>query len=112
MLRGLAIPESQQRIFQSDAAALEEVSKASGRHCHIGFAVAMILPPDGWHALVLGWIAPASGVWRHWRLSARQPAVSGALLASSAPEVYSGDDPGAWGRVTRFRPKVHVTLWS
>ena len=40
MLRALAIPESQQRIFQSDAAALEEVQRVGGVTLTIGFAVA------------------------------------------------------------------------
>ena len=39
MLRDLAIPESQQRIFQSDAAALEEVQRVGGVTLAIGFSV-------------------------------------------------------------------------
>ena len=47
MLRVLAIPESQQRIFQSDAAALEEVQRVGGVTLTIGFAVAKDWRPGG-----------------------------------------------------------------
>ena len=39
MLRDLAIPEARQRIFQSDAAALEEVQRVGGVSLAIGFTV-------------------------------------------------------------------------
>src|SRR5262249_2918933 len=40
MLRHLAIPEARQRIFQSDAAALEEIRRVGGVTLAIGFSVA------------------------------------------------------------------------
>src|ERR1700731_2567274 len=56
MLRDLAIPESQQRIFQSDAAALEEVQRVGGVALTIGFAVAKALAAGGWaHGPGPGW---------------------------------------------------------
>ena len=48
MLRGLAIPESQQRIFQSDAAALEEVQRVGGVDADASVSPSpRTLPPDG-----------------------------------------------------------------
>ena len=62
MLRGLAIPESRQRIFQSDAAALEEVQRAGGVTLTIGFAVAKDLAA-GRLTHVTGSGLQASGEW-------------------------------------------------
>jgi DNA-binding transcriptional LysR family regulator len=39
VLRSLAIPEANQQIFQSDAAALEEVQRVGGVSLAVGFAV-------------------------------------------------------------------------
>ena len=95
MLRGLAIPESQQRIFQSDAAALEEVQRVGGVNLTIGFAVAKdlaagrLIARDGPRAGPLGRVvrgdagavgAPARGVR------------AGPL--HHHPAVHPGDDPG------------------
>ena len=88
MLRGLAIPESQQRIFQSDAAA---------RLTH-----------------VTGPGLDRSGEWCVTTLapSARQPAVSELVRFITTPRCIQAMIRGSGVGVTRFRPKVHVTLWS
>ena len=77
MLRDLAIPESQQRIFQSDAAALEEVRRVGGVTLTIGFAVAKDLAA-GRLTRVTGPGLDRSGEWCAATLapSVRQPAVS------------------------------------
>ena len=75
LLRTLAIPESRQRIFQSDAAALEEVRRVGGVTLTVGFAVAKDLAA-GRLAHVRG--PGLSGEWCASTLlpAARQPAVS------------------------------------
>lgn len=44
--------------------------------------------------------------------SARQPAVSELVGFISTPRCIQAMIPGSGVGVTRFRPKVHVTLWS
>ncbi len=113
MLRGLAIPESQQRIFQSDAAALEEVLRVGGATLTIGFAVAKDLAA-GRLTHVTGPGLDKAGEWCAMTLapSARQPAVSELVRFITTPRCIQAMIRGSGVGVTRFRPKVHVTLWS
>lgn len=113
MLRALAIPESHQRIFQSDAAALEEVQRVGGVTLTIGFAVAKDLAA-GRLTHVSGPGLERSGEWCAATLapSARQPAVSELLRFITTPRCTQAMIRGSGVGVTRFRPKVHVTLWS
>jgi DNA-binding transcriptional LysR family regulator len=113
MLRDLAIPESQQRIFQSDAAALEEVQRVGGVTLTIGFAVAKDLAA-GRLTHVTGPGLDRSGEWCAATLppSARQPAVSELVRFITTPRCTQAMIRGSGVGVTRFRPKVHVTLWS
>ena len=113
MLRDLAIPESQQRIFQSDAAALEEVQRVGGVTLTIGFAVAKDLAA-GRLAHLIGPGLDRSGEWCAATLapSVRQPAVSELVRFITTPRCTQAMIRGSGVGVTRFRPKVHVTLWS
>lgn len=113
MLRDLAIPESQQRIFQSDAAALEEVQRVGGVALSIGFAVAKDLAAGRLvHVHSPG--LDKAGEWCAATLppSARQPAVSELVRFITTPRCIQAMIRGSGVGVTRFRPKVHVTLWS
>jgi DNA-binding transcriptional LysR family regulator len=113
MLHDLAIPESRQRIFQSDAAALEEVRNVGGLTLAFGFAVAKDLAA-GRLVHVRGRGLQASGGWCASTLlpNARQPAVSELLGFITTPRCTQAMIRGTGVGVTRFRPKVHVTLWS
>lgn len=113
ILRNLAIPESQQRIFQSDAAALEEVQRVGGVTLAIGFAVGKDLSA-GRVVHVKGPGLQAPGEWCAMTLtpSARQPAVSELVRFITTPRCTQAMLRGTGVGVTRFRPKVHVTLWS
>ncbi|MEY8018318.1 LysR family transcriptional regulator [Mycobacterium servetii] len=113
MLRALEIPESQQRIFQSDAAALEEVQRVGGVSLAIGFAVAKDLAA-GRLVHVNGPGLDRSGEWCAATLApaARQPAVSELVRFITTPRCTQAMIRGSGVGVTRFRPKVHVTLWS
>jgi DNA-binding transcriptional LysR family regulator len=113
MLRALAIPEARQRIFQSDAAALEEVRRVGGVTPTIGFAVAKDLA-GGRLAQVKGPGLQVGGEWFATTLpaSARQPAVSELLRFITTPRCTQAMIRGSGVGVSRFRPKVHVTLWS
>jgi DNA-binding transcriptional LysR family regulator len=113
ILRDLAIPESQQRIFQSDAAALEEVQRVGGVTLTIGFAVGKDLAA-GRLVHVKGPGLQARGEWCASTLTpaARQPAVSELVRFITTPRCTQAMLRGTGVGVTRFRPKVHVTLWS
>jgi DNA-binding transcriptional LysR family regulator len=113
MLRHLAIPESHQRIFQSDAAALEEVQRVGGVTLTIGFAVSKDLAARRL-TLIKGPRMHVSSEWCASTLepSARQPAVSELLRFITTPRCTQAMIRGTGVGVTRFRPKVHVTLWS
>jgi DNA-binding transcriptional LysR family regulator len=113
MLRKLAIPESRQRIFQSDAAACEEVQRVGGVTLTIGFAVSKDLAA-GRLIHIKGPGLQTSGEWCASTLlpSARQPAVSELVGFITTPRCTQAMIRGTGVGVTRFRPKVHVTLWS
>ena len=113
MLRNLAIPEAQQRIFQSDAAACEEVQRVGGVTLTIGFAVAKDLSA-GRLTHVKGPGLQCSGEWAAATLlpASRQPAVSELVRFITTPRCTQAMIRGSGVGVTRFRPKVHVTLWS
>ena len=113
MLRDLAIPESHQRIFQSDAAALEEIQRVGGVTLTIGFAVAKDLAAERL-THVTGPGLSRSGEWCAATLApaARQPAVSELVRFITTPRCTQAMIRGSGVGVTRFRPKVHVTLWS
>jgi DNA-binding transcriptional LysR family regulator len=113
ILRDLAIPESRQRIFQSDAAALEEVQRVGGVTLTIGFAVSADLSA-GRLIHINGPRLQAPGEWCASTLApgARQPAVSELVRFITTPRCTQAMIRGTGVGVTRFRPKVHVTLWS
>ncbi|MET0453101.1 MAG: LysR family transcriptional regulator [Mycobacterium sp.] len=113
MLRKLAIPESQQRIFQSDAAACEEVQRVGGITLTIGFAVAKDLSAARL-VHIKGPGLQASGEWSAATLppASRQPAVSELVRFITTPRCTQAMIRGSGVGVTRFRPKIHVTLWS
>src|SRR3984893_2184331 len=113
ILRCLAIPESRQRIFQSEAAALEEVQRVGGVTVTIGFAVAKDLAA-GRLVHIKGPGLQAAGEWCASTLkpSARQPAVSELVRFITTPRCTQAMIRGSGVGMTRFRPKVHVTLWS
>lgn len=113
ILRGLAIPEAAQRIFQSDAAALEEVQRVGGVTLAIGFSVGKDVAA-GRLVHVKGEGLQIPGEWCAMTLppSARQPAVSELVRFITTPRCTQAMLRGTGVGVTRFRPKVHVTLWS
>ena len=113
ILRTLAIPESRQRIFQSDAAALEEVQRVGGVTLAIGFAVGKDLAA-GRVVAVKGSGLSTPGEWCAMTLTpeARQPAASELVRFITTPRCTQAMLKGTGVGVTRFRPKVHVTLWS
>ena len=106
MLRDLAIPESQQRIFQSDAAALEEVQRVGGVSLAIGFTVGKDLAA-GRLVHVKGQGLQAPGEWCALTLTpaARQPAVSELVRFITTPRCTQAMMRGTGVGVTRSGPR-------
>lgn len=113
MLRRLGIPEEQQQIFQSDAAALEETKRSDGVMPAVRFAVAGDLSA---HRLVVltGAGMRARAGWAAMSLPshAQTPASAELLRFITTPRATQAMVRGAGVHVGRFKPAVHVTLWS
>ena len=113
MVRQLGVPEQNQRIFQSEAAALEETKRTDGVALAVRFAVAgdvaagRLVPVEGpglraggrWGVMVL---PPHSQL----------PAAAELLRFITTPRATQAMVRGAGVHLGRFKPAVHVTLWS
>jgi DNA-binding transcriptional LysR family regulator len=113
VLRVLGVPEDQQRIFQSHAAALEEARRGQG----VTVALAHAAAPDlaaGRLARVAGEGTQAGGTWSALTLADQGAAPTAAELRRfiTTPRAIQAMLSGAGADVARFRPALHVTLWS
>ena len=113
MLRKLGIPEARQTIFQSDAAALEETRRGNGMSLAVRFAVAGEIAA-GRLAPVDGAAMRATGRWSVLALQphSQLPVAAELLRFITTPRATQAMVHGSGVRVGRFRPSVHVTLWS
>jgi hypothetical protein len=113
MLRQLRIPEHHQRIFQSDAGALEETRRTNGLALAVRFAVTADLVA-GRLRIVEGPGMRAPGRWAAFALPAHSqlPAAAELLRFITTPRATQAMVHGAGAELGRFRPAVHVTLWS
>ena len=113
MVRHLAIPETQQRIFQSDAAALEETKRNDGIALAVRFAAAADLAACRLTALD-GPGMRAQGRWAATALPVHSqlPATAELLRFITTPRATQAMVHGAGVTRGRFKPSVHVTLWS
>ena len=109
----LAIPEANQRIFQSEAAALEETKRTEGLALGVRFAVAGDLAA-GRLVCVEGPHLRAQGSWSALALPphSQTPAAAELLRFISTPRAIQAMVRGAGVHLGRFKPAVHVTLWS
>jgi len=113
MVRHLVVPEPRQQIFQSDAAALEETKRTDGVTPAVRFAVSGDLASQ--RLVVLsGPGLRAQGEWAAMSLPAhtQTPAAAELLRFITTPRATQAMVRGAGVHVGRFRPAVHVTLWS
>jgi DNA-binding transcriptional LysR family regulator len=113
ILRHLAIPEDRQQIFQSDAAALEETRRGQGLALAVRFAVAGDIAA-GRLTVVEGPGLRAQGRWAAMSLPEAGPGSATAELLRfvTTPRATQAMVHGAGVGRGRFRPSVHVTLWS
>ncbi|GIM90611.1 LysR family transcriptional regulator [Paractinoplanes toevensis] len=113
LLRRLAVAEGNQQIFQSHAAALEEVKRGKGVAPALSFTVA----PDvrtGQLVQLAGPYATLEAVWHSLTLADRGTPSAAAELArfAASPRAIQAMMRGSGVNVSHFRPSVHVTLWS
>lgn len=113
MVRRLNIPETHQQIFQSHAAALEEAKRGRGIALALAFAVGHDLAA-GDLKRVSGQHAHAQGVWSILLPSGREatPVATEFARFVTTPRAIQAMLQGAGVTVGRFRPSIHVTLWS
>ncbi|WP_155059228.1 LysR family transcriptional regulator [Streptomyces blattellae] len=114
VLRRLGVPEHNQRIFQSHAAALDEAKRGKGVALAVAFAVAKDLA-DGDLRQLNGPHLPARGSWNLLALADCEtpPAAAELRRFVTTPRATQAMLRGPGGITAgRFRPAIHVTLWS
>jgi LysR family transcriptional regulator, low CO2-responsive transcriptional regulator len=113
MLRRLGIPEERQQIFQSHAAAVEEAKRGSGVSLTVAFSVAQDIAA-GSLAQVPGRALTGQGSWSISVLSGSQATPAAQEMARFVTTPRATQAMLRRGGVTqgRFKPAVHVTLWS
>ncbi|WP_369035734.1 MULTISPECIES: LysR family transcriptional regulator [Streptomyces] len=113
VLRCLGVPEHNQRIFQSHAAAVEEAKRGKGVALAVAFAVAKDIAGGGLCRLDAPAL-PARGSWNVLALADREEPPTAAELRRfvTTPRAIQAMLRGTGVTVGRFRPAIHVTLWS
>lgn len=113
MLHRIGVPEERQRIFQSHAAAIEEVKRGTGIALALSFAVSRDVS-TGTLAEVRGPLLHAPGTWNIWTLADHQASPEALELGRfvTTPRATQAMLRGPGTTVGRFKPSVHVTLWS
>jgi DNA-binding transcriptional LysR family regulator len=114
VLRQINVPEENQRIFQSHAAALEEAKHGKGVALALSFAVAQDLA-DGDLKQLSGPFLPARASWNILALTgqAAPPVAAELIRFVTTPRATQAMLKGGAGVTAgRFRPAIHVTLWS
>lgn len=113
MLRRLEVPEERQRIYQSHAAALEETKHNDGLALALSFAVADDLA-HGRLVRIAGSGLQADAAWSAMTLPTHSviPAAAELVRFITTPRATQAMLRGSGINIGRFRPSVHVTLWS
>jgi LysR family transcriptional regulator, low CO2-responsive transcriptional regulator len=113
MLHRIGVPESRQQIFQSHAAALDEAKRGRG----IALALSFAAQPDvsrGALVPIPGRLTQAQGSWHITVLAGGQatPAAEEMARFVTTPRATQAMLRGRAVVHGRFKPAVHVTLWS
>jgi DNA-binding transcriptional LysR family regulator len=113
MLHRFEVPEERQRIFQSHAAALEETRHDNGVALALSFAIADDVA-NGRLVRLSGHGVLGDGVWATMTLADHSlpPAAAELTRFMTTPRATQAMLRGSGINVGRFRPSVHVTLWS
>ncbi len=116
MVHRLGVPERRQRIYQSDAAAQAETRRGTG----LSIALAFTVRDDLREGRLVRVDAPhlnGRGSWATWALAEgereqRRSAAGELVRFVGTPRATQAMLRGEGAEVGRFRPAVHVTLWS
>jgi LysR family transcriptional regulator, low CO2-responsive transcriptional regulator len=113
MLHRINVPEEHQRIFQSEAAALEEAKRGKGVALAVSFAVSQDLA-KGDLKRVPAQLLQAQGAWFILTLTALQapPVATELTRFITTPRATQAMLRGTGVTRGRFKPSIHVTLWS
>ena len=113
LLHHLEVPEGRQRIYQSHAAALEEIKRDTGVGVAVTFAVADDLA-EGRLVQVNVRGARAEGMWSAMTLPRHSTTSAADELGRfiTSPRATQAMLHGVGATIGHFRPSVHVTLWS
>jgi LysR family transcriptional regulator, low CO2-responsive transcriptional regulator len=113
MLRHFRVPEDRQRIFPNHAAALTEARQGHGvALCPAHSAAAELA--DGRLVRVDVPGAMVDGVWATFALrpDVGSPLANEIIRFVSTPRAIQAMLTGSGANIARFKPHVHVTLWS
>ena len=113
LLRRFAIGEARQRIFQNNAAAVEEAKRGSG----VAFAVSFAVDADLATGRLVRLPVPsgsADGAWHTMTLATASlsPTAAEFIRFVRTPRAMQAMLRGAGVAAGHFRRAVHVTLWS
>ena len=113
LLRRINVPEHHQRIFQSHAAALEEAKRGKGVALAVSFAVSQDLA-NGDLKRIAASSLQAQGAWSILTLNVHQapPAAAELTRFVTTPRATQAMLRGTGVTLGRFKPSIHVTLWS
>jgi DNA-binding transcriptional LysR family regulator len=113
MVHRIGVPEERQQIFQSHAAAVEEAKRGGGITLALAFAVAQDLAARTL-VRVPGRALEGRGSWSISTLAGQQatPAADEMARFVSTPRATQAMLRGRAVTHGRFKPAVHVTLWS
>ncbi len=112
-LRRIDVPDDHQQIFQSHAAALEQAKRGKGVALALSFAASQDIT-DGYLKPISGPSVQTRGVWSILALDGLgAPPVAAELLRFvTTPRATQAMVRRSGVTVGRFRPSIHVTLWS
>lgn len=113
MVRAIGVPEAKQRIFQSHAAALEEIRRSRG----VGLAVTFAANDDLTQARLVRVDVRGGlqeGVWTVITPPAHSITSAAAELKRfiTTPRATQAMLQGEGATIGHFQPSIHVTLWS
>ncbi len=113
ILRRINVPEDRQQIFQSHVAALEEAKRGKGVALAVSFAVSQDIA-NGYLKRVSSQSVPTDGAWGILSLAGggTPPAAAEFTRFVTTPRATHAMVHGSGVTAGRFRPSIHVTLWS
>lgn len=113
MIRRLGVPEDNQQIFQNNVAAIEEAKRGKGIALALGFTVQPDIAADNLRRVV-GPNLLGHGSWHLMYLAGPAVTPVAAELGRFAvtPRAAHAMLRGTGVNKGRFRPSIHVTLWS